>query len=127
MSNGKETNEYITQEYAYVSDKGIQTQDYFKGLRRVPDMDAKEKYDVDPELEPNNETLIDIPIAVAYEEIFGDAARKYNAKYEGKKMTGVAYLERQENGFTKGTEARTSESACVAELMKLYQQLVTKQ
>lgn len=25
MSNGKETNEYITQEYAYVSDKGIQT------------------------------------------------------------------------------------------------------
>lgn len=26
-------------------------------------------------------------------------------------------------GFTKGTEARTSESACVAELMKLYQKL----
>ena len=26
-------------------------------------------------------------------------------------------------GFTKGTAARTSESACVAELMKLYQQL----
>ena len=25
-------------------------------------------------------------------------------------------------GFTKGTAARTSESACVAELMKLYQQ-----
>ena len=101
MSNGKETNEYITQEYAYVSDKGIQTLDYFKGLRRVPDMDAKEKYDVDPELEPNNETLIDMPIAVAYEEIFGDAARKYNAKYEGKKMTGVAYLERQEKAKSK--------------------------
>ena len=30
-------------------------------------------------------------------------------------------------GFTKGTAARTSESACVAELMKLYQQLVSKQ
>ena len=29
-------------------------------------------------------------------------------------------------GFTKGTAARTSESACVAELMKLYQQLVSK-
>ena len=27
-------------------------------------------------------------------------------------------------GFTKGTAARTSESACVAELMKLYQQKV---
>ena len=27
-------------------------------------------------------------------------------------------------GFVKGTEARTSESACVAELMKLYQKLV---
>ena len=26
-------------------------------------------------------------------------------------------------GFVKGTEARTSESACVAELMKLYQKL----
>ncbi len=30
-------------------------------------------------------------------------------------------------GFTKGTEARTSESACVAELMKLYQKLVEKE
>ena len=29
-------------------------------------------------------------------------------------------------GFVKGTEARTSESACVAELMKLYQKLVDK-
>ena len=29
-------------------------------------------------------------------------------------------------GFTKGTAARTSESACVAELMKLYQQKVSK-
>ena len=28
-------------------------------------------------------------------------------------------------GFTKGTAARTSESACVAELMKLYQQMVS--
>ena len=28
-------------------------------------------------------------------------------------------------GFTKGTAARTSESACVAELMKLYQQKVS--
>lgn len=28
-------------------------------------------------------------------------------------------------GFTKGTAARTSESACVAELMKLYQQRVS--
>lgn len=26
-------------------------------------------------------------------------------------------------GFTKGTAARTSESACAAELMKLYQKL----
>lgn len=30
-------------------------------------------------------------------------------------------------GFTKGTEARTSESACVAELMKLYQKLTETQ
>ena len=30
-------------------------------------------------------------------------------------------------GFTKGTAARTSESACVAELMKLYQKLVSGQ
>lgn len=30
-------------------------------------------------------------------------------------------------GFRKGTEAYTSESACVAELMKMYQQLVEKQ
>lgn len=30
-------------------------------------------------------------------------------------------------GFKKGTEAYTSESACVAELMKMYQQLVEKQ
>lgn len=29
-------------------------------------------------------------------------------------------------GFVKGTEARTSESACVAELMKLYQKLIDK-
>ena len=29
-------------------------------------------------------------------------------------------------GFTKGTAARTSESACVAELMKLYQQKVSE-
>lgn len=29
-------------------------------------------------------------------------------------------------GFTKGTAARTSESACVAELMKLYQKLTTQ-
>lgn len=29
-------------------------------------------------------------------------------------------------GFVKGTEARTSESACVAELMKLYQKLIGK-
>lgn len=29
-------------------------------------------------------------------------------------------------GFVKGTEARTSESACVAELMKLYQKMVDK-
>ena len=29
-------------------------------------------------------------------------------------------------GFTKGTAARTSESACVAELMKLYQQMVAQ-
>ena len=28
-------------------------------------------------------------------------------------------------GFTKGTAARTSESACVAELMRLYQQKVS--
>lgn len=47
MSNGKETNEYITQEYAYVSDKGIQTQDYFKKLRRAPDTDARQLRDVD--------------------------------------------------------------------------------
>lgn len=30
-------------------------------------------------------------------------------------------------GFTKGTAARTSESACVAELMKLYQKMVSGQ
>lgn len=30
-------------------------------------------------------------------------------------------------GFTKGTAARTSESACVAELMKLYQKMVSNQ
>ena len=30
-------------------------------------------------------------------------------------------------GFTKGTAARTSESACVAELMKLYQKIVSGQ
>ena len=30
-------------------------------------------------------------------------------------------------GFTKGTEARTSESACVAELLKLYQKLTETQ
>lgn len=30
-------------------------------------------------------------------------------------------------GFTKGTAARTSESACVAELMKLYQKMVSDQ
>lgn len=30
-------------------------------------------------------------------------------------------------GFTKGTAARTSESACVAELMKRYQQLLSAQ
>ena len=30
-------------------------------------------------------------------------------------------------GFRKGTEAYTSESACVAELMKMYQKLVEKQ
>lgn len=96
MSNGKETNEYITQEYAYVSDKGIQTQDYFKKLRRAPDTDARQLRDVEPALNGNNETLMDKPIAVAYEEIFGDAARKYNAKYEGKNMSGTAYLERQE-------------------------------
>lgn len=29
-------------------------------------------------------------------------------------------------GFVRGTEARTSESACVAELMKLYQQKVAE-
>ena len=29
-------------------------------------------------------------------------------------------------GFTRGTAARTSESACVAELMKLYQQMVAQ-
>ena len=29
-------------------------------------------------------------------------------------------------GFTKGTAARTSESACVAELMKLYQQMISQ-
>lgn len=101
MSDSKDTGKYIVKEYAYVSDKGIQTQDYFKSLRRAPDMDAREKYDVDPELESNNETLIDKPIAVAYEEIFGDAARKYNAKYEGKNMTGAAYFERQEKAKSK--------------------------
>lgn len=101
MSNGKETNEYITQEYAYVSDKGIQTQDYFKGLRRAPDTDARQLRDVEPALNGNNETLMDKPVAVAYEEIFGDAARKYNAKYEGKNMSGTAYLERQEKAKSK--------------------------
>lgn len=101
MSNGKETNEYITQEYAYVSDKGIQTQDYFKGLRRAPGTDARQLRDVEPALNGNNETLMDKPIAVAYEEIFGDAARKYNAKYEGKNMSGTAYLERQEKAKSK--------------------------
>lgn len=101
MSNGKETNEYITQEYAYVSDKGIQTQDDFKELRRAPDTDARQLRDVEPALNGNNETLMDKPIAVAYEEIFGDAARKYNAKYEGKNMSGTAYLERQEKAKTK--------------------------
>lgn len=101
MSNGKETNEYITQEYAYVSDKGIQTQDYFKELRRVPDTDARQLRDVEPALNGNNETLMDKPIAVVYEEIFGDAARKYNAKYEGKNMSGTAYLERQEKAKSK--------------------------
>ena len=30
-------------------------------------------------------------------------------------------------GFVKGTEAYTSESACVAELMKMYQKLVEEQ
>ena len=30
-------------------------------------------------------------------------------------------------GFAKGTAARTSESACVAELMKLYQKMVSGQ
>ena len=59
MSNGKETNEYITQEYAYVSDKGIQTQDYFKKLRRAPDTDARQLRDVEPALNGNNETLMD--------------------------------------------------------------------
>lgn len=44
---------------------------------------------------------MDKPIAVAYEEIFGDAARKYNAKYEGKNMSGTAYLERQEKAKSK--------------------------
>lgn len=28
-------------------------------------------------------------------------------------------------GFTKGTEAYSSESACVAELMRMYQELVS--
>ena len=54
MSYGKETNEYITQEYAYVSDKGIQTQDYFKKLRRAPDTDARQLRDVEPALNGNN-------------------------------------------------------------------------
>lgn len=101
MSNSKETAEYITQEYAYVSDKGILTQDYFKELRRAPDMDAKQQCDIDPALKSNNETLMDKPIAAAYEEIFGDAARAYNAKYEGKNMTGAAYFERQEKAKSK--------------------------
>lgn len=101
MSNSKGTAEYITQEYAYVSDKGILTQDYFKELRRAPDMDAKQQYDVDPALKSNNEMIMDKPITVAYEEIFGDAARAYNAKYEGKNMTGTAYLERQEKAKSK--------------------------
>ena len=30
-------------------------------------------------------------------------------------------------GFTKGHPARTSESACVAELMRMYQKLVNEQ
>lgn len=64
MSNGKETNEYITQEYAYVSDKGIQTQDYFKKLRRAPDTDARQLRDVEPALNGNNETLMDMSCAL---------------------------------------------------------------
>lgn len=101
MSNSKIGTDYITMEFAYVSDKGILTQDYFNELRRSPEMEKSKEQDIDPALSNNNETVIDKPIDAAYEEIFGAAAKEYNAKYKGKNMTGAAYLARQEQAKAK--------------------------
>lgn len=79
-----------------------------QGSRRHNVRDYKEMpKHIDPELSKNNETLVDIPLWKAYEQIFGDVIREYNEKqtradrkYEGGSM---AYL--------KSIQAETGEKA----------------
>lgn len=60
----------------------------------------------------------------SFAEMYGDKMYLFPELLKAHQANDRAVMDAY--GFTKGTAARTSESACVAELMKLYQQLVSK-
>ena len=70
---------YIGEETGYILKKGILTRERIDVIRRIAA--AGYPKDFNAEMSKYNETLIDIPVEDAYEEVFGQAAAEYTEKY----------------------------------------------